>query len=223
MWISDPTQVKRLITIYFKERFRCPNIDQCIGRGALQLNCISAIDDTNLEAKFSKEEIVLQEIDTNKAPGPDGFNANYIKHMWSHLQQDFYSFIHNFHQSATIPKGINSCFIALIPKVITPVLISDFRPISLINQVMKIILKIMANRLQGLLPNLIAEEHSAFIKGRQIADLILITNEVVHSIQNKQSKGLILKLDFEKAFDTVNWDFLQSTVQSMGFETKWRS
>lgn len=88
---------------------------------------------------------------------------------------------------------------------------------------MKIILKVLANRIKNLLPNLIAEQQSAFVNGRQIADSILVTSEIVHSIQSNQTKGIILKLDFEKAFDTVNWDFLMQTLQGMGFGAKWRS
>lgn len=87
---------------------------------------------------------------------------------------------------------------------------------------MKIILKILANRISPLLHKLVAEEQSAFVKGRQIADSILITNEVAHSISHGQVKGLILKLDFEKAFDSVNWEFLLETLQIMGFGVRWR-
>lgn len=86
---------------------------------------------------------------------------------------------------------------------------------------MKIILKILAHRIKILLPKLIAEEQAAFVKGRQVADSILITNKMLHSIQNKHSRGLILKLDFEKAFDMLNWEFQLGTLESMGFGSKW--
>lgn len=141
--------------------------------------------------------------------------------MWEFLSNDFRCALPDFHDLATLPAGINSSFLALIPKIQNSMLISDFRPISPINTSMKIILKLLTNRIKGFLPVIIAEHQTAFIKGRAAANSILITSEVVHSIQKKHSKGLILKLDFEKVFDTVDWVFLLETLQHMGFGEKW--
>lgn len=167
-WISEPSQVKQAFAKHFEARFKATNDEINFKLRALQLPRITMTDAISLETMFSKSEIsiALEEIDANKAPGPDYFNAGYIKFMWEQLHHHFDDFIHNFHRDATILTGINSSFLALIPKVTTPLLISDFRPISLINMVMKILLKIIANRIQVFLPKLVEDEQSAFIKGR---------------------------------------------------------
>lgn len=68
---------------------------------------------------------------------------------------------------------------------------------------------------------LISPNQTGFIRGRQISEGILITNEVVHSIKYQGVKGIILKLDFEKAFYSVDWDFVFEVLEGMGFCSKW--
>lgn len=176
------------------------------------------------------QEILPQEIDqaldsmaSDKAPGPDGLNVRSLKFLWPFLKQKIQSFIKDFQLNSSLPAGINSSFITLIPKIQNPEQIKDFRPISLINSSLKILLKILATRLAKQMGNLIGDSQSGFIKGRQASDNILLVKEVVHSIQKRRAKGLILKLDFEKAFDIVNWDFLLSTMEAMKFNSKWCS
>lgn len=220
---TDPVQLRQLFAKHFEDRFREHEKTKYIQLGSLQLSRIDTSDATSLEMEFTDEEIsvALDTIHPDKAPGPDGFKAKYIKSMWKFLHTDFKLLLNFFHSNAYLPPGINSSFLTLIPKVDQPSLLIDFRPISLINTSMKIILKILANKFKKFLPNLVAEEQSAFVQGRNISESILITNEIAHSIQNSHTKGLILKLDFEKAFDMVNWEFLLQTLNSMGFGVKW--
>lgn len=121
---------------------------------------------------------------------------------------DMMSTIRHFMNNGKLPQDMNSSFISLIPKVQLPMLIKDFRPISLINCSLKILFKILTNRILSILDKLVSPNQTGFIRGRQISEGILITNEVVHSIKSEGIKGLIQKLDFEKAFDYVDWDFL---------------
>lgn len=81
-----------------------------------------------LEQSFGQEEIAiaLEEMGSDKSPGPDGFNAMYIKAMWKYLHQDFNSCLTSFYVNATLPKGINSSFIALVLKTINPTTLSYF-------------------------------------------------------------------------------------------------
>lgn len=131
---------------------------------------------------------------------------------------------HDFQIKNTLPKGLNSSFITLIPKVDNPKDASQYRPISLINFTMKIILKMMASRLGRVIHELVADNQTAFIKGRNIiTDGILIANEVADCLLRKESRGLILNLDFAKAFDTISWSFLLDTMRSMNFKEEWIS
>ncbi|XP_028122010.1 uncharacterized protein LOC114319199 [Camellia sinensis] len=122
-----------------------------------------------------------------------------------------------------IKKGLNSTFLTLIPKIPNPSSLSDYRPISLLGCIYKVLAMVLSSRLKSVLPNLIDETQSAFVKGRQILDGILIANEVVDLWKRNSSGGLLLKLDFQKAFDSVNWNFLFHILQNFGFGEKWIS
>lgn len=110
--------------------------------------------------------------------------------------------IRDFQSNCKLPIGINSSFITLILKVESPKSARELRPISLTNFNMKILLKAMASRLGKVMHDLVSDQ-IASIKGRSISNGILIANEVADSIQRKECRGLILKIDFAKAFNTV--------------------
>ncbi|GKA61377.1 RNA-directed DNA polymerase, eukaryota [Tanacetum coccineum] len=119
--------------------------------------------------------------------------------------------------------GCNSSFIALIPKIPDANLVKDFRPISLIGSVYKIIAKILSNRLVNVLGGIVSEVQSAFVANRQILDGPFILNEVIQWCKAKKKQTLIFKVDFEgKAYDSVRWDFLDDVLCKFGFGDKWR-
>ncbi|GJZ65980.1 RNA-directed DNA polymerase, eukaryota, reverse transcriptase zinc-binding domain protein [Tanacetum coccineum] len=99
--------------------------------------------------------------------------------------------------------------------------VSDFRPISLIGAQYKIIAKVLANRLARVIDSIISHEQSAFIKQCQILDGPLMVNEVIQWCKHKKSKLMVFKIDFEKAFDSISWDFLLRVMHFMGFSEKW--
>lgn len=136
------------------------------------------------------------------------------------MHKDIMPMIDSFYHHNIHSKGLNSLFIALIPKSDHPKLVLDYRLISLINSMLKILLKNIANRLGNFLHHLVFEEQTAFVKGRQISDDILIINEVAHIVQSNEVQGLILKLDFSKAFDSSDWMFLLELLDRMGFKQR---
>jgi len=95
------------------------------------------------------------------------------------LKDDLMRFLHEFHRNGRLTKGINSTFIALIPKVDSPQRLNDFRPISLVGSLYKILAKVLANILRMVIGSVISDSQSAFIKGRQILDGIWVANEIV--------------------------------------------
>lgn len=106
----------------------------------------------------------------------------------------------------------------LIPKVDNPDKINQFRPISVCNVIYKVITKIIANRLKPLLDGLISPTQCSFVPGRHSADNIIIAQEIIHTRANKKGKkGFVaLKIDLEKAYDRLNWDFLDNTIKEIG-------
>jgi len=108
-----------------------------------------------------------------------------------------------FHKTGSIPKGCNASFIVLVSKVRDPSKLDQYRPISLVGAQYKIISKVLASRMKKVLPSLIDESQSAFVKGRGIFDSVLMANEVVEDLMRNGRRGLCLKVDFEKAYDSV--------------------
>ena len=119
-------------------------------------------------------------------------------------------------------KSLNATFIALIPKKVDVVNVRDFRPIILVDSIYKIISKLLANRLKRVISGIISESQNAFVLDRQILDSVLVANKCLDSRLKARILGVLCKLDVEKAFDHVSWDFLMYMLQRCGFSEKWR-
>jgi hypothetical protein len=186
---------------------------------------ITAEDNLSLCAIPSEVEVVqaLASLGSTKAPGPDGYTALFFKKYWLSVKFDVLNYVwHFFHQSHLL-KEQNHTFIALIPKTKGSHSVHHFRPISLCNIVYKIITKILANRLKCLLPKIISPLQSAFVPNRNIQDNSILAHELLHSFKNKKGKGgfMFLKLDMEKAFDRMEWNFLLAIMEKLGFSPIW--
>jgi hypothetical protein len=131
-------------------------------------------------------------------------------------------FMVEFHRNGKLSKGLNSTFIALIPKVNSPQRLNDFRPISLVGSLYKILAKVLANRLRSVIGSVVSEAQSAFVKGKQILDGILIANEAVDEASRLKKELLLFKVDFEKAYDSVDLRYLDSVMANMNFPKLWR-
>ncbi|RZC11532.1 LINE-1 reverse transcriptase-like [Glycine soja] len=125
-------------------------------------------------------------------------------------------------KSAVWDCGSNASFIALIPKIKDPQSLNDYRPISLIGCVYKIVAKILAKRLALVLPHFIDERQTTFMKGRHILHGVLIANEVIVEAKLRKKPCMVFKVDFEKAYDSVSWGFLDYMLMRMGFCERWR-
>lgn len=109
----------------------------------------------------------------------------------------------------------------MIPKEHDAKVIQKFRPISLVNCSFKLISKILTNRLEHIMHKLIDNSQSAFLKGRYILDNVVICQEIIHYSQHAKQSGVIIKIDFEKAYDKINWEYLIEVLQHRGFGPTW--
>jgi hypothetical protein len=185
-----------------------------------------AIEDASLlEGIFSMGEIeaAVKASDGSKCPGPDGFNYAFIKEFWGLMKYDVRILFDQFHGNECIPKCLLSYFLTLVPKVKSPQRLKDFRPISLLGCVYKLIAKVLAARLAKVLSPLVSKSQSAFLKGRQLVEGVVVVNEVIDYAKKSGKECLILKVDFEKAYDSVDWKFLDYVLQRFGFGRKWRA
>ena len=222
--INDIGVIKKHITSYFKALYRKQKCTR-FGIFRLGLQRLTQSERMEFERPVTMQEIIeaLSDCDPSKAPGYDGFNLKCIKKMWSVVGEDFCTYILNFFATGTLHASFNTTWVTLIPKKKGVLEVTDFRPISLVGSLYKVIAKILSSRLKTVLPNLIGESQTAFVSDRQILDGALIANEVVHWLKVKKKQGVLLKLDFQKAFDTIDWDSLVLVLEVMGFGSKWRN
>ncbi|KAJ0434710.1 putative RNA-directed DNA polymerase [Helianthus annuus] len=228
LWVNrrmetEPKAIKKAVMESFSARFsepynRRPTLD---GRGFRQLTDDQA---KKLIEEFSREEIkeAVWACGSDRAPGPDGFSFKFIKRFWVQLEKYFVGVLKEFHKKAQIGRGCNSSFIALIPKTRDPKSVSDFRPISLIGVIYKVIAKVLATRIKKVIPSVVASVQTAFVEGRLIFDGPIITSEIISWAKKKHQKIFVFKVDFEKAYDSINWKFLLANLKAMKFPALWR-
>lgn len=182
------------------------------------------VDLSSLDNPFTEDEILraINQTPKNKAPGPDGFTGIFFKHCWETIKYDLIAAINSFHNSRCADLNLlNKANIILIPKKDGAEDIKDFRPISLIHAIAKIITKILALRLAPFMKQPISPYQSAFIKGRSHDNFLYVRN-LARRFHRNEEPFLLMKLDISKAFNLVRWDYLMTLLQSRGFPTKWR-
>ena len=159
---------------------------------------------------FTEEEILatISGINGDKALGPDGFPLALWSFSWDFRKDEVIGFFREFFKHNQFVKSLNATFLVLVPKGNVVENLKDLRPISLVGGLYKILTKVLANIIKRVMGLIIYQSQNAFIEGRQILDAVLMANEVVDSILRRKEKGILCKLDIEKAYDHIRWDFL---------------
>ncbi|GJU31914.1 RNA-directed DNA polymerase, eukaryota [Tanacetum coccineum] len=193
------------------------------GEGTVDVT-ITSDQKAELENMVSKEEIkrAVWDCGSHKSPGPEGFTFEFYRRFWKVIEKYVVEAVTFFLCNGSFPKGGNSSFIALIPKKSDANMVKDFRPISLIGSLYKIIAKILANRLVTVLGDIVNKVQSAFVADRQILDDPFMLNKLVQWCKLKKKQSMIFKVDFEKTYDLVRWDYLDDILNNFGFGVRWR-
>ncbi|GJV18249.1 putative RNA-directed DNA polymerase, eukaryota, reverse transcriptase zinc-binding domain protein [Tanacetum coccineum] len=222
IWCTEPGIIKDAFLNHFGAQFQEPAAHR------FKINFdfpkrVSQDQLDKLERHVSCDEIrsVVWNCGDNKSPGPDGYTFDFFKEYWDLIGTDFCEAVESFFLNGSFPKGCNSSFIALIPKVVDAKFVNDFRPISLIGCVYKVVTKILANRLALVISDLVSNTQSAFISGRQILDGPFILDEILNWCKRKKKKAMFFKVDFAKAYDSVRWDYLIDVLEAFGFGPTW--
>ncbi|KAL6193839.1 hypothetical protein ACLB2K_034923 [Fragaria x ananassa] len=159
-----------------------------------------------------------------KAPGPDGFSQAFYQQFWDIVGKDVVEAVKVLLESEESMRQVNNTWVTLIPKVKTPENMQQLRPISLCNVIYKICSKVLANRLKPLLDDIISPFQSAFVPGRLISDNSILAYEISHYLK-KRRRGHVgysaVKLDMSKAYDRVEWKFLEAMMIQLGFGKRW--
>jgi hypothetical protein len=185
-----------------------------------QEQMVSEVENEILLRSFSQEELdeVLKETKVDTAPGPDGFPVLFYKRCWPWIKTQVLQILNGFALGTVDIARLNFGILSLIPKVPGADNIKQFCPIALINVIFKLVAKAYAMRLSPVVHRVISLSQTAFIKGRLIHDGPLALHEIVHELKVKKTEAVLLKLDFEKAYDRVNWQFLREVLIRKGFD-----
>lgn len=180
---------------------------------------------SSLMGGFSKEETLfaIRQMDRNNAPGPYGFGPSFYQATWHLLSTEVMNLLERFSLQHVYLERINRPYIVLILKPGKENTPDGFRPISLQNCSMKIITKVLANRLHRILQELIHFDQRGFLKGRSITKNFIFATELMQTCFVRKCPTLILKLDFAKAFDSISWDSRLQILTARGFNTTWNT
>lgn len=219
-WISGDAKITKVAIKHFEKTFNLP--PSIIDHNILDViaECISHEDNPNITKCPQEKEIreAIFYMSPNSAPGPDGYSGKFYQLCWNIIKKDVIEFVQFFFQKEKLTKFFSHTLLALIPKIDSPSCFSDMRPISLSNISCKIITKILSRRLNPLLPNMISENQSDFLKGRLITENILLTQEIVQGIKTKNIGGnVVMKIDMSKTYDRMSWSFISAVLKKFGF------
>ena len=180
----------------------------------LQVNC------PDLGTPITIEELgmVLKKCKHNKTPGMDGITSEFLKVFWIKLKYIITNAINFCFSKGLLSTTLRQCVITCIPKGNKDrSLIKNWRPISLLCVIYKLASGVIANRLKGTLDSVISQCQTGFIKGRLISENTRLVYDIMHYTDMKQIPGLLMLIDFEKAFDSLSWTFLYRDLNSFGY------
>ncbi|XP_019094473.1 PREDICTED: uncharacterized protein LOC109129898 [Camelina sativa] len=225
-WVSHKGELESMAVAYYKRLYSLQDVSEVWeSLSTVGLTSLTDAEKTALMRPFTGEEVVgtVKCMGSFKAPGPDGFQPVFYQKCWETVGSSVTKFVLDFFESGVLPESTNDALLVLIAKVAKPERITQFRPVSLCNVLFKIITKMMVLRLKTVISKLIGPAQSSFIPGRLSVDNIVVVHEVVHSMRRKKGrKGwMLLKLDLEKAYDRVRWDFLEETLVAAGLPANW--
>jgi len=221
--VEGVSEVREAVFSHFQHHYQALDMNRPMVDG-MNFRKLSVLKGNALICLFTEAEVkaAVWDCDGYKSPGPDGNPLGFIKDFWQDLKGDILRFVLEFHRNGRFSKGINSTFIALISKIDNPHRLNDFHTIALVGCLYKILVKLLAKRLCNVMETVISDTQSTFVKDRQILDGILVANEVVDEAGKLKKDLLLFKVDFEKAFDSVDWGYLDDVMGKLAFPTLWR-
>ncbi|KAJ4789773.1 RNA-directed DNA polymerase (reverse transcriptase)-related family protein [Rhynchospora pubera] len=175
-----------------------------------------------LEEPFTPHEVhrAVLTLAKNKASGPDGLPNEFAREKWGVVGHDIMRIFEDLYSFNLNLTGLNLANIILLPKTQIATSLSSYRPISIINYIPKLIAKVLASRLGQHINAMISPSQTGFIKGRLIHENFLTAREIIAHLCTCKEPAIMVKLDFYKAFDTVNWTFLLNVLTVLGVPPK---
>ena len=223
-WVSSQAEICIVAGDYFVDLFMAPQ--RTLDHWPLDFSrTVSKEDNMFLTSPFRADEFkdALFQMHPDKSLGPDGFNSAFFQHFGPVVGTYVVNHCVTWLRKRKFPPTLNQTNLVLIRKCSHPTSMQELTPIALCIVVNKIMAKVLANRLKGVLLGIISDMQFAFVPGRSICDNILVAFEVIHYIKRKTKgkKGNVaLKIDISKLYDWISWTYLEQVMRKMGFENQ---
>ena len=220
--IEDQVLVGQVLSDHYREFYRrgLPNRWKWTPTTA---TTVTSSQKSQLSRPFSIDEVKADVwgLNSEGAPGPDGIPIFFYKNCWDTIAPELMHLMEDVYTGQCQMERLNKVYIVLLPKIPRAESIGDFRPIALSNSIYLIIAKVLANRLREVLDSLICPLQSAFIPGRQMIDSIVMAEEIVAAWRRSGTSGFLWKVDFAKAYDSIDWRYLWNVLRRRGFPEIW--
>lgn len=220
---TDPGEIQREQALFYKKLYSAQTLDNSELSFFLNESNIKRLTEKNqalCEGMITENEIkqALKNMANGKSPGPDGYPAEFYKFFWGDLGRYYIkSLALSFEKgelSVTQKQGVITC----LPKGNKPrEFLKNWRPITLLNVDYKIASACLASRMKTVLPDIISESQKGFIKDRFIGENTRLTYDIMEYLNSHNKPGLLLLLDFEKAFDSIHWNYMERVLQKYNF------
>ena len=219
--ISDTERMVEMTKIFYRDLYKKRIVnDVSIEEIASNIPTLDLQQSEDLEGLITYEEAseVLKNMKNGKSPGTDGMTVDFFKFFWKDLGHFIVKSLNEGFKTGKMSITQREGIIVCIPKGDRPrEFLKNWRPISLLNVVYKIGSSCIANRIKRVLPDLINEDQTGFVPGRYIGDNLRLLYDIIHYLQNENQPGLLVSIDFEKAFDSIDWNFMIRTLKRFGF------
>ena len=218
--IRDQQQIIKNVKEFYEDLYKEENVTVDIDDPILLPTQLTQEEKDYLDLPLTKEEIdkALSQQKSNKSPGLDGYSAEFFKKFWPQLGHYFMECLNECFLTGNLTCSQSQGLITCLPKTgKARNLLKNWRPISLLNTTYKIISLCITNRLRPILDRIISQEQKGFLQGRTIADCTRLMYDIIWECEYKNKDGLILLVDFQKAFDSLSWKFINETLQKFNF------
>ena len=221
--VTNTADILKYQSEFYKNLYKETNSDKKISiQSVLGENetKLSDKDSQDLEGEIAYSELAfaLKSMKNDKSPGLDGFTVEFFKFFWVDIGNFILNSLNYGYRTGSLSITQKQGVITCIPKPNKSRFnLKNWRPISLLNVIYKLASAVISNRLKKVLDNLINENQKGFIAGRFLGENVRLIYDVLFEAKKQNIPGLLLSIDFEKAFDTVSWSFISNVLDYFNF------
>ena len=223
--LTDQKEILNEFKLFYQKLFKSnenqteyTNLENLMG--SISINKLTDAQAISLEGDLKIEElnVALKNMKNGKTPGIDGLPAEFLKVFWNKIKFWILRALNYSFKSGTMPLTLRQCIITCLPKPGKQrELLSNWRPLSMLSVIYKLASASIANRIKPYLEQLINKEQTGFIPGRFIGESTRLIYNLMHYTEKMQIPGMLMIIDFRKAFDSISWSFIYKTLSLMGF------